>query len=127
MIPFVGKRSILPLLLGCVLLAACSTPEKHSTDTPLYTVVKAAHVPTSVAVTIAQMKFDPDTVTVQLGDTVVFTNKDLVDHDVTALPDSAWTSHALHTGESWKSVPDKSTDYFCSIHVVMRGYVKVEP
>jgi plastocyanin len=110
-----------------VLLAACGTPEKHSLDTPLYPVVKAAHVPTSVAVTIEQMKFNPDTVTVQLGDTVVFTNKDLVDHDATALPDSAWTSHALHTGDSWKLVPEKSTDYFCSIHVVMRGYVKVLP
>lgn len=126
MISFVAKRSILPLLLGCVLLAACGTPEKHSTDAPLYTVVKAAHVPTSVAISIAQMKFNPDTVTVQQGDTVVFTNNDMVDHDATALPDSAWTSHALHPGDSWKLVTGKSTDYFCSIHVVMRGYVKVE-
>ncbi len=126
MIPFVRDRSILPLLIGCVLLAACGTPEKHTNDAPLYPVVKAAHVPTSVAVSIKQMKFNPDTVTLQRGDTVVFTNNDVVDHDATALPDSAWTSHVLHPGDSWRSVPDKSTDYFCSIHVVMRGYVKVE-
>ena len=127
MIPFVGYRFTVPLILGVVLLTDCGTPEKHSTDTHLYPVVKAAHVPTAVAVTIAQMKFTPDTVMVQLGDTVVFTNKDLVDHDATALPDSAWTSHALHSGNSWKLVPKQSTDYFCSIHVVMRGYVKVDP
>lgn len=72
------------------------------------------------------MKFQPETLRVHKGDIVVFTNKDLVDHDVTALPDSAWTSHPLHTGDSWSWVADKSTDYFCSLHVVMRGRVEVE-
>ncbi|MBP8823367.1 MAG: hypothetical protein KBH07_06970 [Flavobacteriales bacterium] len=75
---------------------------------------------------IAQMQFNPDTVTIQHGDTVVFTNKDLVDHDATALPDSAWTSGPLHPGDSWKLVPGTSTEYFCSIHVVMRGDIVVE-
>jgi plastocyanin len=80
----------------------------------------------SVNVDIAMMKFQPDTVRVHKGDTIIWTNKDVVDHDATALPDSAWTSGLLHPGESYAWVADASSDYFCSIHVVMQGRVEVE-
>lgn len=121
-----GARSAFLLLMTSSLMLACDTTEKKDTGAPLYEVVKAEHVPTSVTVSIAQMKFNPDTVTIERGDTVVFTNHDVVDHDATALPDSAWTSGPLHTGDSWRIVPDKGTDYFCSIHVVMRGRINVK-
>lgn len=124
--PLSGIRSAFPILMACSLMLACGTSDKKDSGAPLYEVVKPEHVPTSVAVSIAQMKFNPDTVTIAPGDTVVFTNNDLVDHDATALPDSAWTSGPLHTGDTWKVVPDKSTDYFCSIHVVMRGRINVK-
>lgn len=107
-------------------MTACSTPETKDTGAAIPEVAKEAHVPTSVNVSIAQMQFNPDTVTIQHGDTVVFTNNDMVDHDATALPDSAWTSGPLHPGDSWKLVPGTSTEYFCSIHVVMRGDIVVE-
>lgn len=119
-------RSATLVLMASSLMLACGTTEKKDPRAPLYQVVKSAHVPTSVAVTIAQMKFDPDTITVEQGDTVVFTNNDVVDHDATALPDSAWTSGPLHPGDSWKLMPAKGTDYFCSIHVVMRGRINVK-
>lgn len=124
--PLIGARSTFPVLLACVLMFSCSTSDKKDTGAPQYEVVKPEHVPTSVAVTIEQMKFNPDTITVEKGDTVIFTNKDVVDHDATALPDSAWTSGPLHTGDSWKLVPKEGTDYFCSIHVVMRGRINVK-
>ncbi len=123
--PVSGIRSS-ALLLACALLAACGTAEKPEKAAPLYKIVPEEHVPTSVAVSIAQMKFQPDTVRVHRGDTVVFTNNDVVDHDATALPDSAWTSGPLHPGQSWKLVADSTSEYFCSIHVVMRGEVIVE-
>ena len=121
-----GAGSAFLVLAVCSLTVACGTTDKKDTGAPKYEVVKPEHVATSVAVTIAQMKFSPDTVNIEKGDTLVFTNKDMVDHDATALPDSAWTSGPLHTGDSWKVVPDKSTDYFCSIHVVMRGRINVK-
>lgn len=126
MITSAGKRIALPLLLACACLSACSTPEAKDTGAATPEVAKTGHVPTSVAISIAQMKFNPDTVTIQQGDTVIFTNNDVVDHDATALPDSAWTSGPLHPGDSWRLVPGASTEYFCSIHVVMRGDIVVE-
>lgn len=121
-----GARSTFPLLMACALIVACGTQEKKDTDAPLYNVVTPEHVATSVPVSISQMKFIPDTVNIVKGDTLVFTNNDVVDHDATALPDSAWASGPLHPGDSWKLVADKSTDYFCSIHVVMRGRINVK-
>lgn len=114
------------VLATCSLMAACGIPGKKDTRRPLYEVVKPRHVPTSVAVTIAQMKFKPERVRVHRGDTVVFTNNDVVEHDATALPDSAWASGPLQPGDSWKWIADSTSEYFCSIHVVMRGVVLVD-
>jgi plastocyanin len=113
----------LPVLVLFGLLSACSAPEppQQVETTP------AKKPASSVAVTIAQMKFQPDTVRVHAGDTLVFTNKDVVEHDATALPDSAWTTGKLAPGQTGKVVVGKSTDYFCSIHVVMKGIVEVAP
>lgn len=115
------------LLLGtCMLVVACGAPRQQDTREPVYNVVKEKPAPTSVNVSIAQMKFIPDDVRVHAGDTVIFTNKDVVDHDVTELPDSAWTSGLMHPGDSWTWVADSTAYYFCSIHVVMRGTVIVD-
>ena len=113
-------------LLAMALLFGCAAPAEREVDTARVGSVATAHVPKVVAVSIEQMKFQPETLRVHQGDTVVFTNKDLVDHDVTALPDHVWTSKPLQTGDSWRWVADKSTDYFCSLHVVMRGRLEVE-
>ena len=123
---FSAIRTSALVLVACALLAACGTAEKPDTNAPKFTKATEEHVPTSVPVSIAQMKFQPETVRVHRGDTVVFTNNDVVDHDATALPDSAWTSGPLHPGQSWKLVADSTSEYFCSIHVVMRGEVIIE-
>ena len=119
-----GRKLLFPIVSALGLFAACGTPENRTTPDTAPT--EQAYVPTSVAVTIAQMNFQPDTLVAHRGDTVIFTNNDVVDHDVTALPDSAWSSNVLHPGESWKWVADSTAYYFCSIHVVMRGRVIVE-
>lgn len=106
-------RSTLPLGLA-LLFAACGNPEEAPKGT-------TGHTPARVDVSIKQMKFHPDSVHVHRGDTVVWTNDDVVDHDVTAIPDSAWQSPLLHPGDRWTHVVQEGGDYFCSIHVVMRG------
>lgn len=107
------------LALAALLLAACGTSDNTTKSE------EAAPTAASVNVSIAQMKFLPDTVRVHKGDTIIWTNNDVVDHDATALPDSAWTTGLLHPGESHAWVADASSDYFCSIHVVMQGRVEV--
>lgn len=75
---------------------------------------------------IKQMKFVPSEITVQDGDSIVWINKDLVAHDVTEEKTKKWSSSLLQPGNSWKMAIHESADYYCSIHVVMKGKVQVK-
>lgn len=77
-------------------------------------------------VDIKQMQFQPAELTLQKGDTVVWTNHDIVTHDVTEETGKLWTSGPLAPGESWSLVVIESADYYCSIHVVMKGKLIVQ-
>ncbi|WP_266205062.1 plastocyanin/azurin family copper-binding protein [Pontibacter kalidii] len=77
-------------------------------------------------VEISQMRFNPDTLVVSKGDTIVFVNKDLVTHDVTEVSGKSWKSPALTSGDTWRMVALKTTDYFCSYHPVMKGKIEVK-
>lgn len=97
----------LPLSFGFVFLSCSSN--------------SANHKPKVYTVEIKQMQFQPSTLELEKGDTVVFKNEDMVTHDVTEAGSRKWSSSALPAGQSWKLVADKSTDYYCSIHQVMKG------
>ena len=106
------KNSIF-LLLSVVLLYNCSSaPQKR---TPKIHIVE-----------INDMKFQPAELTVQTGDTVMWINKDIVAHNVTEVKNAAWTSSPLPSGASWKMAVTQSADYYCSIHVTMKGKLRIE-
>ena len=75
---------------------------------------------------IKQMKFQPNELKLHKGDTVLWINKDITDHDVTEETKKAWTSSKLPMGKSWSKVIEESANYFCSMHVVMKGKLIVE-
>ena len=77
-------------------------------------------------VLIRQMKFEPEELKLHKGDTVEWINKDITDHDVTEEKDKKWSSSKLTNGQSWSMVVKESANYFCSIHVVMKGKLLVE-
>jgi len=112
-----NKYSILKnsayLLCFIFLLNSC-------TSTPKETVHKLYNVE------IKEMQFQPAELTLQKGDTVVWTNHDIVTHDVTEEKSKVWTSGPLAPGKSWSLVVTKSADYYCSIHVVMKGKLIVQ-
>jgi plastocyanin len=83
-------------------------------------------VPRKHTVEIKAMKFHPAEVVVENGDTVVWVNRDIVAHDVTEQPGKAWTSSVMPVGTSWSLVVTQSADYYCSIHVVMKGKLVVQ-
>ena len=107
-------RNDLLLLFAIFLFARCSTPAPEKIASKSYTVE------------IKQMKFVPAVVNAQKGDTVTWINRDIVNHDVTEVAAGAWTSGILPYGKSWSLVVSHSWDYYCSIHVVMIGKIKVE-
>jgi len=79
------------------------------------------------AVRIEGMKFVPERVEVAAGDTIVWTNKDIVPHTVTAA-EAKVESRDLQTGKSFKFVARKKGEmgYICRLHPVMHGVVVVK-
>jgi len=103
--------------------------EEMKETTPLTTDVARPilkNTETFYSVEIKQMKFVPDVIRLNAGDTVLWVNNDITDHDVTEEFNKSWSSSKLSTGQSWQKVIKKSDDYYCSIHVVMKGKLVVE-
>src|SRR6185295_1987074 len=101
------------LLCSFFLLNGCTTETKKD-------------IPKIYTVEIKQMKFNPTELIVQKGDTVVWINNDIVAHDVTEESNKSWTSSLMPVGQSWSLVVTQSADYYCSIHVVMKGKLIVK-
>lgn len=81
--------------------------------------------PVRHTVTIFKMKFNPENLVVHKGDTVVWINKDFYQHDVTDFPNKKWTSKPFNQGESWSKVINEDIDYFCNLHKVMKGSIRL--
>jgi plastocyanin len=127
------SRAIRTVVAGCCVLAlawcyGCNSANDNGEQKPVFLSDEYAkqHVdttkgPKKFVVTISDMKFQPDNVVIHKGDTILFDNNDMVVHDVTEIKNKAWTSGPMAAGASWTFVPTQSADYFCSIHVVMKG------
>ena len=87
--------------------------------------------PDVVTVTIRDYKFEPETVTVHVGDTVEWKNVDNVLHTATAdgqTQKPAFDSGSISTGASWRYVAaTKGTyNYICTFHTYMKGQLIVQ-
>lgn len=142
-------KNILFLLFTSVLLIGCSNPQENesaaanqdehpdhaeteqsnpavATDSITPEPLQIINRPHYHTVEIRLMKFIPAELTVSKGDTVVWINNGITAHDVTELTDNLWTSSSMPVGTSWSKVITESTDYFCSIHMVMKGKLAVK-
>ena len=63
-----------------------------------------------VSVAIENLKYRPETVTIDVGDTVTWTNNDDREHSVKA-EDGSFDSGALRTGKSYSKTFDKPGQY----------------
>lgn len=77
-------------------------------------------------VTIEAMKFQPATLTVQRGDTVVWVNQDVVPHTATAA--RRFDSKNIAAGQSWRWKAGKvgRHEYLCTYHPGMKGVIEVK-
>ena len=77
-------------------------------------------------VLIDGMQFQPQTLTVQRGDKVVWHNKDIVPHTVTA--SGRFESGLIAAGASWSWSPGPAGryDYVCTFHPGMKSTVVVK-
>jgi plastocyanin len=126
------------LFLSCLFFTNCHPPEYYAIPPvnqdsilnalrkPDTALVPEKKGPQAVTIEIQSMKFKPEEIYVHKGDTVIWDNQDLVAHCVTEDPGKAWTSLEIEPGNTWKKVVDKSTNYYCAIHLVMKGRIVVE-
>jgi len=82
--------------------------------------------PQVYTVEISQMKFSPAEITVKKGDKVTFINHDLFTHNVTEEFSKQWSSSSLQPNQSWTLEVTASANYYCSLHPVMKGKIKME-
>jgi len=105
-----GRATRAAALLAAALLSAACTGRR----------------PQSHTVTIRNFTNAPATLTVAAGDTVVWTNDDIVPHTATAR-DSAWDSKEIAAGSTWRMVvrtPGRHA-YYCVYHPNMQGVIEV--
>lgn len=77
-------------------------------------------------VRITGFKFVPERLEVAAGDTVIWTNEDIVPH--TATSKKAFDSKGLDKGQSWTYVAARkgSYPYICTYHPTMHGELVVK-
>jgi plastocyanin len=82
---------------------------------------------TANAVAISGFAFQPATITVKVGQTVTWTNRDPAQHTVTE-QGGAFTSPVLASGSAYRRSFDRpgTYSYFCAIHPPMKGTVVVQ-
>ena len=76
-------------------------------------------------VAMAGLRFQPETLTVRKGTTVVFDNDDTAPHTVTASSGGV-DSGVIDPGKRFSLVASESFDYACSIHPSMTARLVVE-
>jgi plastocyanin len=86
----------------------------------------AAAATTTHTVTIEGMRFNPDSLTVERGDKIVWVNKDLVAHTATAT--HTFDSHEIAPEASWAYVARKPGRYayVCTLHPTMKATLIVK-
>ena len=81
----------------------------------------------TIHVTIQNLKFAPVNISAHVGDTIEWTNKDIVEHSATALnKEFDVVMPANGVGRVTLARPGK-IDYFCRFHPFMKGEIVVAP
>ncbi len=109
-------RRLLLLLAAFAVAAASATAL-----TPI-----AVAAPTTHPVTIDGSRFQPSTLAVKAGDTVVWVNKDPFPHTSTSKV-GGFDSQTIAAGKSWTLMPAKKGTfaYTCTFHPTMKGTLRV--
>ncbi|MCC6369164.1 MAG: TIGR03118 family protein [Bryobacterales bacterium] len=119
-----GEAGVLYVTAG---IAQDGDLEDHGLFGSIRLAPPAAPAPANTEVAIQSLKFLPDTITIQAGSSIVWSNKDGFAHTVKA--DGGQFSSPLIDGDgsfSQTFTKPGAYDYHCTIHPFMRGKVVVQ-
>jgi plastocyanin len=82
----------------------------------------------AVAITMADIKFDPEEATAGVGEKICWTNEDTVDHDAVANSGASFKSALFGEGKTFTTTVDSAgtVKYECTVHPGMTGEITVE-
>ena len=81
--------------------------------------------PQAHPIEMRQFKFEPAAIEVRSGDTLVFTNHDIVPHTATAR-DTSWNTGEIAANATTRIVVTGNAHYFCLYHPNMTASVELE-
>ncbi len=81
----------------------------------------------NITVTIENLSFKPADIKAKVGDTIVWVNKDIVDHTATARDKSFDVIQPAKNSVSQSLTKAGTFDYYCRYHPNMTGRLVVEP
>ncbi len=140
---FIGLSVMMVLISGCTfgpethtisqptsvptvpIFTVRSTAAPETYATPVTSVTPAT--PATFSVEISGFTFNPATVTIPKGSTVIWTQRDSVAHTVTSTRGMGFDSGPLNQGQTFKWTFNEAGtfEYICSIHQYMTGKVIV--
>lgn len=115
-----GRTEVTIYLIQAAESAAESTPASgHSAH---------GDAAAAVEVDIVDFAYNPDPITISVGQTVTWTNQDSAPHTVTAQDRALLQSGTLNQGETFTQTFDKpgTYEYFCEFHPNMKGVLIVQ-
>jgi amicyanin len=97
-------------------------------NAPLANTNSSIGTPQPHSVEISGFAFNPNTLTVKVGDTVTWTNKDSMGHTVTSDSGSELSSSTLSNGQTYSHTFSTAGTfaYHCTIHTSMKANIVVE-
>jgi plastocyanin len=111
-------RHLLIIAAVAVMPLACSSPPAGE---------KAPAAPRTHHVTIDATSFSPSTLTINVGDSIVWTNKDIVAHSATSQA-GGFDSGRMESGATWTYTAKTKGlfPYLCTFHPTMTGELRVQ-
>ena len=84
--------------------------------------------PQTYNVDIQNFSFSPSTLTINVGDTVIWTNQDSISHTITSDSGTELNSLQLSNGQTYSHTFNTAGtyNYHCSVHPTMKGTIVVE-
>lgn len=126
------KPTALALLLAAG-IAGCGGDKSSSdnpaplTQAPAGTKTAATESGGTVDIGMKNIRFDPESQKVSVGQKVIWTNKDTVDHNVTATDGANFESEDFGKDGTYEFTPKKAgtIQYTCTLHPGMDGTLTV--
>jgi plastocyanin len=130
------RIALLAVALGALLVAGCGGSSDNNspadqpapaTNAPAGPKTAATASGGTVKIDMKNIKFDPTQQTVSVGQKVIWTNQDTVDHNVTANAGADFHSQNFGQGKTYEFTPTKAgtIKYTCTLHPGMDGTLTV--